>query len=243
MKRILSLLLTLMLLCSAALADAPAYSPELTALKTALASLREKYGFTLTTTGVFYPEITVTDEEARVVFHPCTFLPVDRLGEYTAVITSDAVTLSWSHDARAADLTADPDCPIWGQAQLQTYFDQGVIARDVWVEKYLSASQESLATPDASDGLDAVWVPAAHKDIPRDQLRETAKAAFAYIYAMTPAEIDALYIEAEDGILQCTDGREYWLLRSGDVNYFFTLLIDKATGELFRISFLSGGLG
>lgn len=242
MKRILSLLLTLMLLCGAALAET-VYSPELTALKTAYASLREKYGFTLTTSGVFYPEVTVTDGEARVVFHPCTFLPVDRLGEYTAVITGDTVTLTWSHDARAADLTAAPDCPIWGQAQLQAYFDQGVVARDTWVEKYISPSQESLDTPDASDGLDAKWIPADHKDIPRDQLSQTAQAAFADIYAMTPAEIDALYIEAEDGILQCPDGCEYWLLRSGDVDYFFTLLIDKATGELFRISLSSGGLG
>lgn len=244
MKRILALMLTLMLLCTAALADAPSYSPEVTALKTAYAALREKYGFTLTTSGVFYPEVTITDSEARVVFRPCTFLPIDRLGEYTAVITGDSVTLTWSHDAQSANLTANPDCPIWGQAQLQTYFDQGVITRDAWAEKYISPSQEPQDAPDIYDGLDADWLlPVESRDIPREQLYQTARSALEDIYAMSPAEIDAMYIEANNSFLQCSDGREYWLVRSGDVNYFFTLLIDKATGELFRISLFSGGLG
>jgi hypothetical protein len=128
MKKLLILLMASLLTLSTALAEV-IYSPEVTALKAALAALREKYGFTLTTAGVFYPKVTLTEDGAQVVFQPCTYLPVDRLGEYTAVITGEDVTLTWSHADRAADLTAAPDCPFWGHAQVQTYFDQGVIAR------------------------------------------------------------------------------------------------------------------
>lgn len=242
MKKLLILLMASLLTLSTALAEV-IYSPEVTALKAALAALREEYGFTLTTAGVFYPEVTLTENGAQVVFQPCTYLPVDRLGEYTAVITGEDVALTWSHADRAADLTAAPECPIWGHAQVQTYFDQGVIARDTWVENYISPTQESLDIPDINDNFAATWIPLDPQDIPKDQLRQTAKATFAEIFAMTSEEINAMYIETETGYYQCADGRAYWSMRGGDVNYFVTLLIDKETSEVYRITLFSGGLG
>lgn len=239
MKRLLTLLLALMLAVPA-LAETT-YSLELNALKTALAALREEYGFTMTTAGVFHPEITLTEDGAQVVFRPYTFLPVDRLGEYTAVVTGEAVALTWSHDI--ASLTADPDCPIWGHAQVQTYFDHSITDKDAWVENYISPAQERTEAPEARDGLDYTWVALDKQDIPRDELREIAQAALTDIYAMTPAELAELYIEVEPGLISCTDGAQYWFLRCGDPNNFFTLLIDKATNQVFRTTLYAGGLG
>ena len=95
MKKLLLLLIAMLLTLSVALAEVT-YSPEVIALKAALATLREEYGFTLTTAGVFYPEVTLTENGAQVVFQPCTYLPVHRLGEYTAVITMSGVILYFS---------------------------------------------------------------------------------------------------------------------------------------------------
>ena len=241
MKRLLTLLLALML-AAPALAET-AYSPELLALKTALAALREEYGFTMTTAGVFHPEVTLTEGGAQVVFHPHTCLPVDRLGEYTAVITGTEVTLTWSHAARAAELTAEADCPIWGHAQVQTYFDQGIVDKDAWVENYISPNQERTEAPEARDGLDYTWVELDKQNIPSDALREICKAALTDIYAMTPEELAEFYIAVEPGLISCTDGAQYWFLRCGDPNNFFTLLIDKATNQVLRMTHYAGGLG
>jgi hypothetical protein len=60
---------------------------------------------------------------------------------------------------------------------------------------------------------------------------------------MTAEEIDAMYIETENGYYQCADGSAYWSMCGGDVNYFVTLLIDKETSEVYRITLFSGGLG
>lgn len=240
MKRLLALLLVSILAMPTALAES-AYSPEVTTLKTALAALREQYGFTLTTAGVFYPEITTTTDGAQVIFRPYTFLPVDRLGEYTAIITGETVTITWSHDITA--LTTDPDCPIWGHVQVQTYFDQGVGHRDTWVESYITAEQERTESPDVRDSLSYTWVSLEKQDIPKDQLHHLAAAALADIYAIPSAGLDEMYITVESGYLQCADGTAYWLLRSGDENYFFTLLINKETNQVFRTTQYSGGLG
>ena len=241
MKRLLALLLVFTLALPTALAETPSYAPEVTALKTALAALREQYGFTLTTSGVFSPEITTTTDGAQVVFRPYTFLPVDRLGEYIAVITGETVTITWSHDIAA--LTAAPDCPIWGHAQVQTYFDQGIGHRDFWVETYITAEQERTESPDARDGLAYTWVPLDKQDIPKDQLHQLAAAALADIYAIPSAGLDEMYFAVESGYMQCADGTAYWLLRSGDENNFFTLLINKETNQVFRTTQYSGGLG
>ena len=241
MKRLLTLLLALMLAVPA-LADA-AYSPELLALKTALAALREEYGFTMTTAGVFHPEVTLTEGGAQVIFRPHTCMPVDRLGEYTAVITDDDVALTWSHADQASTLTTEADCPIWGHAQVQTYFDHSISGKDAWVENYISPEQERTEAPEVRDGLDYTWIPLAKQAIPSDALREIGKAALADIYAMTPAELAEFYIEVEPGLISCTDGAQYWFLRSGDPNNFFTLLIDKATNQVLRMTHYAGGLG
>ena len=240
MKRLLTLLLVLMLALPTALAEAT-YSPEVTALKTAQAALREQYGFTLITAGVFGPEVTLTDDGAQVVFQPYTFLPVDRLGEYTAVITAEGVTLTWSHDITA--LTDDPECSIWGHAQVQNYFDHGIGHRDFWVETYITTEQERTESPDARDSLAYTWVNLDKQDIPKDQLHTIAKSALADIYAITEAELEELYIAVESGYLQCADGQQYWYLRSGDENNFFTLLINRETQQIFRTTLYSGGLG
>ena len=91
MKRMLTLLLALLMLCSAALAEAPSYSPEMTALKTANALMYEKYGFTWRTLGVLSAEITPADSSATVTYRSY-LLPASRMGEYTVTIAGGSIS-------------------------------------------------------------------------------------------------------------------------------------------------------
>ncbi|MBQ3155320.1 MAG: hypothetical protein IJB81_00145 [Clostridia bacterium] len=248
MKQMLALLTALMMLlvpAFAATAEVPVYPPELTALKAALALLRETYGFSITTVGVFCPEITLTEDSARVVFKPYDFLPMDRLGEYTVTLSGETAEISWSHDDKDAALkqSGDPASPVWGHAQLQTYFNQGVLRRDYWVEPYIDPLQEDFASPKYHEGLTYTWKPLEWADIPAEQLHKTANAALRDIYALTDEELAIYRIIIEKGVLQCEDGQEYWHLCFSGTDSIFDLLIDAHTGNVLRIKYLSGGRG
>lgn len=243
MKKLLTLLLTLTLLTSAALADAPAYSPEMTALKTANALMYEKYGFTWRTLGVLTAEIKAADNSATVTYLSY-LLPASRLGEYTVTITGDQAKLTWTHDG--TDVTAwqpgDPESPCWGSAQIEAYLAQGGGDRSRWLSPWFAANEQSADPPPMYD--DAFTLAAGRDgDITLAQARSATDAALTDVFALSADETARLDRTIDACTVQDESGRRLWSLTYADYESCFYILIDAATGEVVYITHQAGGNG
>lgn len=249
MKRLLMMTMVfavaLMMLFATALADTPAYSPQVEAQKLAVAAMYEKYGFTAHTIGVFTPIITVGDNETRVLFHSY-FLPSSRLGEYEAVIRGGEVTLAWNHDGK--DLSAwqpgDPECPCWGPEQILAYEAQGIGVRDNWIKAYYAEGEAAQAEPTS------IWkemglkpAPEVEGDLSCDEARQIARAAMMDVCGLTEAEVEDIYAGCETAIMLAEDGRRFREVRFADMFKGFSLLVNAQTGEVFHIELFAGGNG
>lgn len=243
MKRILTLLVTLMLLLSAALADAPAYSPEMTALKTANALMYEKYGFTWRTLGVLTTEIT-SAEDSTIVTYRSYLLPASRMGKYTVTISGGQANITWTHEgADAAQWqSGDPESPIWGAAQVESYLAQGGGERSRWLKPYFAANEQQ-ADPPPMYGDRFSIAPHNDGDIPLEQARYAADAALTDIFALSADDASKLDRTVDACAVQSEDGRRLWSLTYADYESCFYIHIDAATGEVVYITHQAGGNG
>lgn len=244
MKRILILLLAALLLTSAALAEAPRYSPEMTALALANTAMREKYGFTWRTLGLFTVEIELTDQAAHVNYRTC-LLPASRIGEYDVTIVDGKAEVAWTHDGQDAALwqSGDPESPCWGASQIVAYLAQGGIERHKWLQPWFAEGEESTDPPSIYDELGCTIAPWADSDLPVQQVREIADAALMDVYAMTVEEVASLDHAVDSVVLVCADGTRLWRLTYSDYESCFYILLHAATGEVFHITHLAGGNG
>lgn len=244
MKKLLTLLLALMLPCMA-LADAPRYAPALQAEKLAIHAMYEKYGFTLETIGVFTVLSTEKDGSYTLHFQP-TYLPASRVGEYTAVVKGDAVTLSWTHDGTAEDyMTGNPACPVWGPKQIAAYLAVDSGERHLWIVPYLANDSDWFPEPNTSVWLELELskVPDKAGDLPVKEARAIADAALMDVYGMTAEAVAALdhFIHAET--VASKDGRRFIDLTFSNADLGFHILINAGTGDVFHIVCWSGGNG
>lgn len=243
MKRMLTLLLTL-LLGSAALADAPAYSPEMTALKIANTLMYEKYGFTWRTLGVLAAEIT-SAENNTVVTYRSHLLPPSRMGEYTVTITGDQAEITWTHDgADAAQWqSGDPESACWGSAQIEAYLAQGGGERNRWLKPYFAANEQPADPPAMYDEAFTLAA-SSDSDIPLEQARTAADAALVEIFALSAEEVAKLDRTVDAFTVQDGEGRRrLWSLTYADYESCFYLLIDAVTSEVVYITHQAGGNG
>ncbi len=245
MKRMLILLFALLLMLSFALADPPAYSTEVAALKSAVHAMYEQYGFTPDTLGVFTPQVTVLQEEIRVHFR-AYFLPASRLGEYEVVITNEEVRLTWTHDG--ADLSAwqpgDPECPVWGPAQIQLYHDQGIGTRDGWIKAYYAEGEEPRDSPSTLwEDMGLTVAPLRSTDMTSKEARSIAHEALKDVYGLTAADIDMLDWFTDEEAIVAADGRRFRELTAADATKGFHFLINAETGKVFHITLFAGGNG
>ena len=243
MKRMLTLLLALLMLCSAALAEAPTCSPEMTALKAANALMYEKYGFTWRTLGVLSAEITPADSSATVTYRSY-LLPASRMGEYTVTISGGQANITWTHDgADAAQWqSGDPESPIWGAAQVESYLAQSGGERSRWLKPYFAANEQQ-ADPPPMYGDRFSIAPHNDGDIPLEQARSAADAALTDIFALSADDASKLDRTVDACTVQSEDGRRLWSLTYADYESCFYIHIDAATGEVVYITHQAGGNG
>ena len=127
----LSLAVALVMMASVALAAvALNYSPAADALKQARNAVMDKYGLTQTTLGLFQHNLYLLDNETVVVFHTDVADANGNglTGEYTVTIPDGGTTVvSWTFDHvdPAVWQSGDLDAPIWGQAQLAKFLEDG----------------------------------------------------------------------------------------------------------------------
>ncbi len=243
MKRIISLLLTLMMLCGAALADAPAYSPALAAEKLAIHAMYEQYDFTLETLGVF-SIISAEKDGAWYVSFQTILLPYSRVGQYDAVVKGDDVTLTWTHDGTDVDhTTGDPECAVWCPAQIETYLATHYTERHIWIRPYFKVDR------DHHNVYDEIWGTMGLTRIPEDDekpvpddLRAAANAAVMDVYGMTEEQF-AYFERADRDMAIAPDGRTYFWLTYPGMDMFINVLVDAETNEVISIDLYSGGNG
>ncbi|MGN0754041.1 MAG: hypothetical protein ACI4ME_06230 [Aristaeellaceae bacterium] len=242
MKHLLKALLALcaagMLLCSAAMAEAPACSPELTAAKTAIGALYDQYGFTAEMLGMFTMTVAA-EEEATRVHLISTLLPLGRVGEYEVTIRGDQAEAKWTHDDKDESLWASGalDCPYWGAKQLQTCLDK---------TDYIFGSDGDIPenVPNLYDSLDFTAVPPEKDELPSEERYALARAALADVYGLseeTMSSLESLY--GEERILICGDGRRLLEVTIAGRDLCCHVLFDTDTGEVFWIQLSSGGNG
>lgn len=246
MKRPLILLLVLLLilplLFSAAQTDAPAYSAELTAEKKAIAAMYDQYGFTPETLGLFTMSTHTAGDTACVHFYT-ELLPFSRVGQYTALINGQHVTLSWTHDNKDAALyqSGAADAPYWGVKQLEAYLASE--DRSVWSNAYLAPGEQFVYLP-ASLWLD--WnlerLPEEQTIRPSKVIYAAAEAAVMDVYALSPEEFAALN-HPDYGTALTPDGHRYHSITYPGYDMYFHVLIDAETEQIIDISLETGGIG
>ncbi|MBR2168892.1 MAG: hypothetical protein IJ952_00740, partial [Alistipes sp.] len=78
--------------------------------------------------------IALSQQDGAYTFRfQSAFLPASRVGEYTAIVKGEDVTLTWTHDGTNIDHSAgDPDCAVWGQSQIKAYLAVDSGERYLW---------------------------------------------------------------------------------------------------------------
>ena len=252
MKRMLTILLAALLLYTAALAEDVALSPELTAQKLAVAALHDQYGLTMTSLGLFAVDV-LSEGDARVVhYRPHSYLPVERIGEYTVRVQSGQAEAVWTHDSADAAQwqSADMNSPAWGEAQLQAILAAGGTG---WLAPYYTTDEDPAEPPSLYDRLafhrhstDAEELPAGlglEKALTRTEALRLADAALTAVYGLTDADVAAMDHNMDAYYLTLTDGRVLWDLNIADSSCGFIVLVDAASGEVFHIDLFTGGNG
>lgn len=241
MKRLLTLLLTVLLLFTAtALAESPAYTPEMAAQKVAIAAVKVKYGLTTDMLGLFSPQITVTEAETRVAFYPSSILPVNRIGVYEVVITDGAIDVKWTHDAQDPHFWQSKDIfsDCWGAGQLQNCLD----VQGIW-RFFVDENQQAFNPPARLDSVN--FTIGTRQDVTMRSYTVTALADAAVVdmYGLTVYEVEALDHDHEKEVLLLEDGTRLWQVTLSSASRCFSVFINDATGEVFDIIFSTGGNG
>lgn len=241
MKRVLTLILTALLLFTVtALAESPAYTPEMAAQKVAIAAVKVKYGLTTDLLGLFTPQIIITEADTRVAFYPASYLPVDRIGVYEVVLTDSTIDVHWTHDGQDPYLWQSDDIfsEYWGARQLQTCLN----VQGIW-RFFVEENQEAFTPHDRLDGVN--FTIGTRKDASMYILDAyaLADAAVMDMYGLTIYEAEALEHDYEADVLLLEDGTRLWRLTLASPSRCFSVFINDATGEVFDIIFSTSGNG
>ena len=253
MKRLFPLILALLLLtCTLASAQTPAYSPEMTAMKLAVAALNNSYGLTRSSLGLFTVDIIAEGDGHQVIFRPASYLPVERIGAYTVRVTDSTAKPSWTHDAQDAALwqSGSLDSPAWGEKQLQACLNSFDTA---WLKPYLADGPEPAWPAAYLDHFEFTRMPSEADTLPPtlnledaltcSQALKLADAALMDVFSMSEEEVSALDHGLDAYYLRFADGRVMWDLNIADSQCGFIILVDAVSGEIFDLTLFTGGNG
>ena len=243
MKKLISLILLLTLLCSlTASAEAPVYTHNMQAQKIAIAALKVKYGLTTDMIGLFYPEITVTENATWVAFYPSTILPAGRIGVYEVIINDQGVVVQWTHDDQDPHFWQSRDLfsEYWGAWHLQLCLD----VQGIW--NFFEEENREFHVPVGL--LDKVEFTLGNRKeldltMRASKAAKLADAAIADMYGLTVYEVEAMDHDHEMDVLLLADGTKLWRVMVSSASRCFSVYINDATGEIFDIIFSTGGNG
>lgn len=244
-KGIVIALIVLLCMGTAVAAVGFNYGKGVQAQKEANSILMDKYGFSSESLGLFVVETSVDEHGTHVRYSALPFLPMDRIGEYEVLITRDGTECTWSHDNKDPALwkSGEPECPYWGEKQLQAYLAVDVNERNEWLAGYLAEGFEPVDPPSVYDTLDYTVIEPDEGDLTSRQVREYAKTAVIDVYGLTEEDAAQLEVTIFPQLLRCTDGKRLWDVGFGTYECSFRVLVDAETGEVVHIKMESGGNG
>lgn len=244
---------------SALAAYALTRSPEAQAMHEARQALRDAYGLSAETLGIFVTEYEETQQGWRVTMRAGDGVDGERAGVYTVEKTQDGLAAAWSHDGldpalwRGGDLTA----PAYGQEQLYRALHEGREEAERLARE--SAAAQPAATPapgpvneDASVWMDVREVAPGPDDMSLAEAKERMRAAAREEWSLSEAQAQAIgtaadYDEAGARLVEDNAGRRMWEFAlevdlegahvSGGV------FVDAQTGEIVRFDYTSLGNG
>lgn len=249
MKKLLILLFALMLTIPAALAEEVTFSPEAEALRKGCNALKEKYGHTHETLGLFQPHINIYGTMSFIRYTLGDGNVGESLaGEYFVLITGDDVQAFWSHDGVEAELwqSGDLNSPAWGVKQLTAYLDESPMTRANFGESYAQAQAEAINQQYAADALEAVN---QENRASAEAAAAQARVALQQMYGLSDEVVQRLdWYRDMSNLCRYRDGHSTWFLMLQDnadvldpISYYVTL--DADTHEVVRITHSSGGIG
>ncbi|MBR3764144.1 MAG: hypothetical protein IKK57_06290 [Clostridia bacterium] len=260
MKKLLSLLLTLMLLLPGlSLAEsAPAYfrkpagngpamSPELYALQTAHAVLMERYSLTIEALGLFDTHVDVCGETAVVTYRG-NAVPEALTGAYIVIIAPHGVQPMWTHDGSLVPWqSGDLASSVWGMPQLEKYLRTSSYERYDAFTPYFPDDLDSLDDFLAAGGS-YHEVSSANRDA-ANSARALAKAAVTAMFSLTEEEAAQLVSYADDArLVRYPDNHGEWEVmlhweNGSPAEVSFWVVIHAETGEVLNLVVSSGGVG
>ncbi len=244
-KGVLIALIVILCMGTVAVAAGFNYGAGVQAQKAANSILLEKYGISSESLGLFVVETSVDEHGTHVHYSALPFLPMDRIGEYEVLITENGTEVTWSHDDKEPALweSGEPECPYWGEKQLQAYLAVDGNERDEWLGGYRAEGFEPVDPRSVYDTLEYSVVEPEEGDLTSRQVREYAKTAVVDVYGLTEEEAAQLEVTIYPELLRCTDGRRLWDVGFGTYECSFRILLDAETGEVVHIKMESGGNG
>ncbi len=227
---------------------------------TANQALKDKYGLTDGTIGLFVKQATQTGDEWTVDYIPDGYAPA-LLGQYRVLVKDGKATdATWSYDDTDVDWQNSEGLasPVWGQKQMAYALTHPDEASAVSAPRYEQASALPTPPPDRQDG-DAWWMgelvypaePTAD-DLTKEQAVAIARQALMEEYGLTAADLDGavqrgedaddetLFYTRESGNPVWTLG--FWLVKDG-VEMDIGVVVDARTGEILLTNLMTGGNG
>lgn len=223
LRKIILILLALMLSALPAFAESmPPLSEEVRLLHAANAALREQYGLTLPTLGLFDTSVDRYPNLAIVTYWPRS-APEYLAGRYAVLITPEDVSVHWT-------LADDPDA--WREPELAAFLQEGPVL-DGEPGSMVVLKQYRLDGDDQPDYPDL------------EPARAAAVAAVQAFYGLTDEQAAALS-PVRTNRYEYADGHRAWqvslyLRETAEVN--FSVTIDMDSGAVLDISLWSGGNG
>lgn len=249
MKKILTLLLTAMLILPAAMAEEVTLAPDMLALQRANRAMTEKYGHTHETLGLFEVGLIQGGEQYLITYTSGGSVPEALTGKYYALVTGEEVHVVWTHDGVDAALwqSGELASPAWGVKQLTVYLDEHPYTRSTFCDPYEAAALSELEK--------TVTGAVPFNEVTRDDrsaaeaASKLARKAVQVMYGLSDEVVARLHWPADmTSVAHDPDGHTEWLIVLQDnadvldpVTYYVTLNGD--TGEILRITHFSGGVG
>lgn len=257
----LALAMAVILLAAAGIAAVTVLrAPEADAVTLARRTLKQQYGLTPATMGLFYP---VYEKEGGIetVRFIGDGLPHSLIGTYTVKLQNGQAKASWTHDGADKALmdSGSLESPAWGQKQMMIALTDDRAATEA-VQRFRKAHPEDandrphLPTPPAAlqegesywQGLILRPGTPGKNDLTKEKALALAKAALMDEFEVTPealdkAEWESSFYHPKDERFPALWGFRFFIMEDGKAVMELGVMMNAVTGEVHTIGILTGG--
>lgn len=259
----LALAMVIILLAAAGIAAVTVLrAPEADAVTLARRALKQQYGLTPATMGLFYPQYEKNDHTETVRLIGDGMLH-SLLGTYTVTLQNGQARAAWTHDGADKALldSGSLDSPAWGQKQMMAALMDDQAATEA-VQRYLTAHPEAvndrppLPTPpaDLQEG-ESCWQglilrpgTPGKNDLTEEKALALAQNALMDEFGMDKETLDkttweSSFYRPKDERFPALWGFRFFVVQEGTAGTEMGVMMNALTGEVHTIGIMTGGNG